>query len=147
MPIEPVEVTEGAGTPVAMDLVGADYYQVVKLDFGGDGAAIPALVEAFHGVSGTSLNAASATGAGTAIGSGGCVLTEHAMRVTHDATTLTVDLEGLFGSDWQMIGQWKHTERASGSVLVVRVPTVQLRANITTISGAGADATAHITSK
>lgn len=41
MAIEPVSITAGAGTPIAADKVGSDYYQVVKLDAGGDGVSVP----------------------------------------------------------------------------------------------------------
>lgn len=36
-----VEITAGSGTSVRTDLVGTNHYQVVKLDGGGDGVAVP----------------------------------------------------------------------------------------------------------
>lgn len=36
-----VEITAGSGTPIKTDLVGTAHYQVVKLDAGGDGLAVP----------------------------------------------------------------------------------------------------------
>lgn len=36
-----VEITAGSGSPIRTDLVGTAHYQVVKLDGGGDGLAVP----------------------------------------------------------------------------------------------------------
>jgi len=41
-----VDITSGSGTTIATDDVGGIQYQVVKLDVGGDGVAIPLSVDA-----------------------------------------------------------------------------------------------------
>lgn len=53
MAIENVEITAGSGTPIAADKIGDDYYQVVKLGLGADGA-LDGVVDA-----GSQLSAAS----------------------------------------------------------------------------------------
>jgi len=36
-----IDITPGSGATVKTDLVGTDHYQVIKLDGGGDGVAVP----------------------------------------------------------------------------------------------------------
>lgn len=162
-----VPVTAGTGTDIATDDVGGAHYQRVKVDLGSDGNSSPLvrgaqtaanslpvttatndpLITILGGATGTSLNAAGATGAGTAIGGGSNVLVNHTMRVTQTSCdTLVVALQGLL-NDWVTLANWNLTERTSGDILVVSAACLQVRANITTITGGGAAATAYITTR
>jgi hypothetical protein len=99
------------------------------------------------GVAGLSLNAATSTGAGAAIGSGTSVLAQYAMRVTQaGCSSLVVALQVLLDG-WATVGSWSLADgRVSGDLLVAAAPGLQVRANITTIAGGG-NATAYIAAK
>ena len=85
-----------------------------------------------------SLNAATATGAGTAFDLGvGHAKFGFQAKHTGGPTSVIVDLEGsVNGNDWFSLGTWDSASQRNGDIVfVVDKPVVHVRGNLTTLTG------------
>ncbi|MFA5053956.1 MAG: hypothetical protein WC565_07845 [Parcubacteria group bacterium] len=83
-----IEITAGSGSPVRTDLVGTAHYQVIKLDAGGDGVAVPIVAGQQTKAASLPVTLASDQGALPVSDNGGALTVDGTVAITAAALPL-----------------------------------------------------------